>query len=142
MKTIIKTILLLTVFAFACDNEDTVFSVDPELSEYVDSFFQEATDRGKSIARTNLTVSLRDIEDTTELGVDYSNNGQRYIYFNQQVFNSLNSAGDKIAIEYELYKRLSVNYLDKSIYQVVQDMGVEYTVDTREDVLEELFLGK
>jgi hypothetical protein len=142
MKTLIKTVLLLTVFTFACEDNDTVFSVDPELSEYVDSFFQEASDRRSEIQKTNLTVTLEDIEDTTALGIDYSNNGQRYIHFNRQVFNRLNSAGDKITIEYELYKRLSVRYLDKSLYQVVQKMGVEYAVDTREDVLEELFLGK
>lgn len=138
MKNLILLSCLLVIVSCTDDN-GPIYAVDPELTEYVDSFFQEAIDRGKSIARTNLTVSLRDIEDTTELGVDYSNNGQRYIYFSRKVFNNLNSAGDKISIEYELYKRLSVNYLDKSIYQVVTDMNVEYSSDTREAVLNELF---
>lgn len=130
-----KTILLLLAFVvvFSSCEEETVYKVDTELQPYVDSFYQEAGDRGKNFSKDNLIVTLRtDVQAYTNMG---NGDGQKYIYFNESAFGYL----EEIQIEYELYKDLSAIFLGKNIKPILDEMEVQYSEDTREEILDKLF---
>jgi hypothetical protein len=139
-----KTILLLLAFVvlFSSCEEETVYKVDTELQPYVDSFYQEASDRGKNFSKDNLIVALRnDVQAYTNIG---NGEGQKYIYFSQSAFNTLSAN----QIEYEIFSGLSVIYLGKNLEAAIKGMPEfedaeygqsVYSEDTREEILDELF---
>lgn len=67
MKRIIYLLVVFFLFSGLTCYKDVVIeeipivSIDPDLQEYVDRFFNEATLRGKSLSKENLEVVFKDI---------------------------------------------------------------------------------
>lgn len=127
-----STILLLFVIVTSCE-EEKVYKVDPALQPYVDSFYQEASDRGKTLPKDNLIVGLTTaVQAYTSVG---NGDGQKYIHFNENAFGYLS----EIQIEYHLYEAMAPIFLGKSIRPILNDMELNYTEDSREQILDRLF---
>lgn len=54
MKAIIFFIAIISLLLTNCSEQETFFNIEPELQQYVDSFYKEANDRGIVLQRSNL----------------------------------------------------------------------------------------
>lgn len=153
MKKVNLILCALCVFAItSCDEDETSYSVTPELQGYVESFYQEAALRGKDLPKNNLIASLNsDCQGITQIKKD---DEQWILEFDKKVFDSFSSAGNpnnkiesfvfhelgKIVLKREIINTFPVPHdsLPKSImnpYYKVEG----YTAKQRTALLDELF---
>jgi hypothetical protein len=130
MKTLKSLIWLsaLSCLLLSCE-EETVYSVDPALNPFVDSFYQEASTRGKTLQKSNLLVQFRtSVQAYTSIE---NGEGQKAIYFNQSAFNDFKNSGNDFLIEAEVYKAMAPILVGKNL--------TEYTQSNKQAKLDELF---
>ena len=86
-------VLFLAVFAFSCsDDNDTMFSVTPELSTYVESFYTEAALRGVNPPKTNLVAK---IDTNCQSSIQISKDDEQWIMtMDKEIFDSMTAAGN------------------------------------------------
>ncbi len=127
-----STILLLFVTVIACEDEK-VYKVDAELQPYVESFYSEALVRSKNLPKDNLIVELRrDVQAYYRTG---NGEGQKYIHFSEQMFEIFSEQQR----EYYIFEAMAPIFTAKSLAGLINDMETEYSEETREEILNELF---
>lgn len=86
MKYVILGAVLMAAISCSDENE-TTYSVTPELSTYVDSFFAEASLRGKDLPKQNLIASLNSgCQAITEISKD---DEQWVLKFDKEMFEAM-----------------------------------------------------
>lgn len=81
-------LVFITVLCVSCsDDNEATYSVQPELSTYVDSFFAEAELRGKNLPQNNLIASLNSgCQAITEISKD----GEQWVLkFDKEMFEAM-----------------------------------------------------
>jgi hypothetical protein len=89
------TILITLALALAsCSDDDTQFTVTPELKPVIDSFFAEAAARGKDLPKVNLIAQLGQVQAV----IDVSKDGDQWVLTLDQDFYNYYTAGQLEAI--------------------------------------------
>jgi len=114
MKKYIFAALLLV--AFACEENETSYSVAPELENYVTTFIAEAAERGVTIPTNNL------IAETTTKAQAVANahviHGQNYIYASPAILNPSRAMEVRIFNELgSLFVKNKVVIIDLNTYE-------------------------
>jgi hypothetical protein len=78
------TLALALIVLVSCTENDTVYTVSPELSPYVDAFYSDASAAGIDVPK-NLIADLKVTQSTMKAE---TTNGQNYFYLNTNSFNS------------------------------------------------------
>ena len=52
-------LIFIALVSFSCSDDETSYSVTPELSTYVDAFYSEGAARGVNLPKTNLVAELK-----------------------------------------------------------------------------------
>jgi hypothetical protein len=114
MKKIIQisiVTVVVTLFLSCSENDDPKFSVSPELSPFVESFYAEAQSRNVSIPK-NLVAELK----STQAITDYNRTeGQNYLYFSTGIYEHRINNGMEPEIEKDVYIALSKLLLKRNI---------------------------
>lgn len=85
-------ILLIVPLALACTDDEPVYTVTPELSGYVNTFYTEAQSRGKELPQENLIASLKsDNQAITEIKKD---GDQWVLTFDKEAFDVMTAQGN------------------------------------------------
>lgn len=132
---------LLVLVATAC-NEDNeiVYSVDPELQPYVNTFYTEAAERNVVIPK-NLIAEIKAVQSAAQVDTQY---GQNYLYFDPiNLDYYVQNAGERF-IEAHIYNRLGGLFLKRSPSTEYSFMNPEvryggYNPDDKEALFDELF---
>lgn len=80
-------LILVAVVAFSCSDDEPTHSVSPELSTYVDSFYAEASLRGKELPKQNLIASLN---SGCQSIIEISKDGDQWVLkFDKEMFEAM-----------------------------------------------------
>lgn len=134
-----QTILLLLFAAIACtDDNETSYSVTPELQGYVESFYQEGALRGKDLPKNNLIASLNsECQTITQIKKD---DDQWILEFDTEAFSTMTDNKKESFIFHELGRIVLKRELSKEFSIMNGDVKVNgYSADQREALLDELF---
>jgi hypothetical protein len=99
-----KYILILSIFAFACSEEETTYSVDPALQTYIDTFVAESAERGVTIPKENLIVQFGPSQSVASVAF---RGEQRYLYVSQAITDP--------AREYSIFNALGEIYVQNKV---------------------------
>ena len=111
MKRYILPILILAALGACQDENEVRYSVDPQLQPYVDTFYNEAAERGVVIPK-NLVAELNEVvQGISTAEID---NGQYYLHFNATMFDGFKAAGVESQIEANIYGKLAEVFRKKS----------------------------
>jgi hypothetical protein len=80
------------VVTASCTDEETVYSVTPELSQYVDGFYQAGADRGKVLPKTNLSAYLD--SQCNSITVVEKDGDQWILKFDKEIFAEMEAQGN------------------------------------------------
>jgi hypothetical protein len=96
------TILLIAALAaFSCSDDETTYSVSPELSSYVNAFYSEASLRSKSLPKDNLIVQIGQAHAITDISRD---GDQMILTFDKEFFENYSSEQIEALLFHELGK--------------------------------------
>lgn len=77
------TIAIVLLMAFACtDENEIVYSVDPALESYVDTFYQEASERGLTLPKNLIAEVSFKAQAIANGSID---RGQKYVYVSESI---------------------------------------------------------
>lgn len=135
---------LLMCALTSCEDNETRYSVTPELQQYVESFYTEGQQRGKDLPKTNLIINLSNCQAITEITKD----GDQWVLNFNTGFMDYYSDNQ---IEATIFHELGKIVLNKGIIKT-PTYGPEpvnlmnpyykftgYSADQREALLDELF---
>lgn len=122
MKKIILS--LIALIAFSCSENETTYSVDSDLEIYVNTFIDEANERGVTITKNNLIVKFGETQSVTNLSIK---DGQNYLYVSSNI-------GHGSVLEYNIFNSLGELYVKNKV--VISDPS-QYS---RESYFNELFM--
>lgn len=131
-----KYLLIFLAALGACQEENsTIYSVDPALSPYVDTFYAEAAERGV-IPPRNLIAEFKGIQ----AGVEVDMRGdQNYLFVHPTTFERMGAG----ALEVQIYSRLGGLFLKRSTSEdysfMNPDIYAAYNPADKEALFDELF---
>ncbi|HYF69112.1 MAG TPA: hypothetical protein VD884_13305 [Ohtaekwangia sp.] len=138
-----SALILISILALACSDDETTYSVTPELDTYVTSFFTEGEQRGKTIPKTNLIVHLNsECQAITQVKQEA---GQWILEFDKEAFEAMSAQGNpNNKIESFLFHELGRIVLKRELSDGHSIMNGDIKVngfsdDEREELLNELF---
>lgn len=113
MKNYILPIVLFCT-VMSCEEENsTRYSIDPQLAQYVDVFYGEASERGVTIPRNLVAeLSAHGVQGISKSEVSHD---QYYLYFNETMFTNFKAAGLESQIEANVFVRLTEVFMKRNI---------------------------
>lgn len=140
-----KAVQILAIFlcAMACSDDTTTYSVSPELSTYVNSFFSEGELRGKNLPKQNLIAT---VDSGCQSITAISKDGEQWILkFDKEIFESMEAQGNpNNKIESFIFHELGRIVLKRELAtgNSIMNGFVKvngYPDSQREELLDELF---
>lgn len=107
----------LAVVLASCHDDDTQYSVAPELDTYVNTFISEAQERGVTIPKNNLIAELTDFKAQSVANTATDGN-QRYLYVHKGLFDYGAASGKTALIEYSIFNALGGLIIKNSVNMV------------------------
>jgi hypothetical protein len=114
MKKIIYTLLLAVSF-FACSDDDTSYSIAPELEAYVNTFIAEAGERGVTVPQNLIAEVSHKAQSIANASIE---GNQNYLYVTNTIpttaisveLNVYNALGElfvknRVVIDYATYEK-------------------------------------
>lgn len=116
-----KKLVLLCVLAsfMACSDNDTTYSVAPELDPFVESFYAAGAARGVDVPR-NLVAEITE-NKTQATTKAFKEHDQNYFYYDRIVFGVHKNAGNDLVIESIVYHDLAGLLMKRHI--VIPDLS-------------------
>lgn len=141
MRPIIILFVLATIVS--CDDSNPTFTIEAELSDYVNSFYQEAQLRGKTLPQDNLIAQL----DSNCQGMieAHKDNDQWILKLDREIFTSMEQHGNpnnkiESMIFHELGRIILKRDLSKAYSIMNGDVKINgYPTSDRQQLLDELF---
>lgn len=94
-----KYLFIILAALGACQEENkTIYSVDPTLSPYVDTFYTEASERGVTIPQ-NLIAEFKPVQ---AIAKGETRQDQNYLYVDKAMFDGFNETQREAQIVYQL----------------------------------------
>lgn len=132
-KSLLIAAMMLT--CFACHDDDTQYTVSPELETYVNTFISEAQERGVTIPQNNLIARLTTFE-AQSIANSTIKGDQKYLFVHEGLFKYSHEVGKTKGMEYCIFMELSALFVHRN--NIAMDlMTIESTYE-REAFFNEL----
>lgn len=96
----------MIVMAFAsCSDDETQYSIAPELEVYVSTFIAEAQERGVTITQNNLIAEITSYK-AQSIANGALDGDQKYLYVNEGIFKFSTTTGNTNLLEYSIFNEL------------------------------------
>lgn len=139
MKNLIYLVIPILI---ACSDDEPVYTVTPELSDYVNSFYTEAQNRGMELPKENLIIELKsDCQAITQINTT----DQQVLSFDKEAFVAMTAQGNpNNIIESYLFHELGRVVLKRSLTTGASIMNPNIKVNgfsdaDKESLYDELF---
>jgi hypothetical protein len=136
MKSFITLLFLCALTA--CEDNETAYSVSPELTPYVDEFYNQAETHGKSLPKNNLIANLNSsCQSITQISKD---DEQWTLEFDKEIFQGMPQTNIEAYIFHELGRIVLKRELSSEFSIMNPNIKVNgFAVSDRETLLDELF---
>jgi hypothetical protein len=136
MKPLITLLLLCALTA--CEDNETSYSVSPELTPYIDEFYNQAEAHGKSLPKNNLIAGLNSsCQSITQISKD---DEQWTLEFDKEIFQGMPQNNIEAYIFHELGRIVLKRELSSEFSIMNPNIKVNgFATSDRETLLDELF---